>query len=237
MSQERNYSNDDFEDKQSTVDVDTYENDSVSALQERTFSEEVLTDEVEQQGNHLDDNQNSKKEKRTSFIKELLVYVVIFFIGLYIIPNYVLQRTVVDGDSMQNTLHNEESLLIDKISYVVGDPKRFDIVVFYPYGKDVDEYYVKRVIGLPGETIQIIGSDIYINGDILKENYGKDPISSAGIAKDPITLAEDEYFLLGDNREISFDSRYKEVGPVHRDYIEGKAFLRIWPLIKFGFVD
>jgi signal peptidase I len=237
MSQEKNYSNDDFENTQSTVDVDTYENDPISALSEVASSEEVITEEVEEKGNHLEDNKNSKKEKRTSFIKELLVYVVIFFIGLYIIPNYVLQRTVVDGDSMLNTLHNEESLLIDKISYVVGDPKRFDIVVFYPYGKDVEEYYVKRVIGLPGETIQIIGQDIYINGEILKENYGKDPIHYAGIAKKPITLADDEYFLMGDNREISYDSRYEEIGPVHRDYIEGKAFLRIWPLKKFGLVN
>lgn len=237
MSQEGNYSNDDFENKQSTVDVDTYESDSISALSEEAISEEVITDEVDQKGNHLDDNYNSKKEKRTSIIKEVLVYVVIFFIGLYIIPNYVLQRTVVDGDSMLNTLHNEESLLIDKISYVVGDPKRFDIVVFYPYGKDVEEYYVKRVIALPGETVQIIGSDIYVNGEILEENYGKDPIHYAGIAKEPITLADDEYFLLGDNREISYDSRYEEIGAVHREYIEGKAFLRIWPLNKFGFVD
>lgn len=237
MSQDEKYSNDDFENTQSTVDVDTYENDPISALSEVASSEEVMTEEVEEKGNHLEDNKNSKKEKRTSFIKELLVYVVIFFIGLYIIPNYVLQRTVVDGDSMLNTLHNEESLLIDKISYVVGDPKRFDIVVFYPYGKDVEEYYVKRVIGLPGETVQIIGQDIYINGEILEENYGKDPIHYSGIAKEPITLAADEYFLMGDNREISYDSRYEEIGPVHRDFIEGKAFLRIWPLKKFGLVD
>lgn len=197
MSQEEKSSNDDFENTPNTVEIDTHE------------------------------DEDSKKGKRTSIIKELLIYAAIFFIGLYIIPNYVLQRTVVDGDSMLNTLHSEESLLIDKISYVIGDPKRFDIVVFYPYGKDVEEYYVKRVIGLPGETVQIIDSDIYINGEILEENYGKDPIHYAGIAKEPITLADDEYFLLGDNREISYDSRYQEVGAVHRDYIEGKAFLRV----------
>ncbi len=236
MSQEENYSNDDFEHTQSTVDVDACGNDPISALSESASSKE-MTDEVEEKENHIEDNKNSKKEKRSSFIKEFLVYVIIFVIGLYIIPNYVLQRTVVDGDSMLNTLHNEESLLIDKISYVVGDPKRFDIVVFYPYGKDVEEYYVKRVIGLPGETVQIIGQDIYINGEILEENYGKDPIHYSGIAKDPITLADDEYFLMGDNREISYDSRYEDIGPVHRDYIEGKAFIRIWPLKKFGFVD
>lgn len=237
MSQEENYSNDEFVNAQGTAVTETYESYKSDTLGMETSSGQHDKEEDEE-GNHLDSNiSNEKKEKRTSIIKEILVYVLIFFIGLYVIPNYVLQRTVVDGDSMQNTLHDKESLLIDKISYEIGDPKRFDIVVFYPYGKDVDEYYVKRVIGLPGETVQIIGSDIYINGEILEENYGKDPIHYAGIAKDPITLADDEYFLLGDNREISYDSRYEEVGPVHRDYIEGKAFIRVWPLSKFGFVD
>lgn len=247
MSLDRDYSNDDFDNAQSTVDVETYRNDPISTLGEETSSEDRF-DEGEQKDNHFEtstesevesqrDSKESKKKKRKSIIRELLVYVVIFVIGLYIIPNYVLQRTVVDGDSMLNTLHNEESLLIDKISYIIGDPKRFDVVVFYPYGKDVEEYYVKRVIGLPGETVQIVGSDIYIDGEILEENYGKDPIHYSGIAKEPLTLGEDEYFLLGDNREISYDSRYEEVGAVHRDYIEGKAFLRVWPLNKIGFID
>lgn len=242
MSQEENYSSDDFTDTQSTVDVDTIENDPISALGEQAISEELVNEDMdttEEDGQAAlseEDSAPLKKQKRTSIIKELFVYVAIFVIGLYIIPNFVMQRTVVDGDSMLNTLHDEESLLINKIGYVVSDPDRFDVVVFYPHGKDVDEYYVKRVIGLPGETIQIKGSDIYINNEKLKENYGKDPIHFAGIAEEPITLAKDEYFLMGDNREISYDSRYEEIGPVKRDNIEGKAFLRIWPLKKFGFV-
>lgn len=174
--------------------------------------------------------------KASSIVKELLLYAMIFLLCVFVLPRYVVQKTIVDGDSMENTLYNADRLLIDKLSYHFSNPDRFDIVVFYPYGKDVDEYYVKRVIGLPGETVQIIDQDIYINGKILKENYGKEPITFAGIAEDPITLGEDEFFLLGDNREISLDSRYQEVGPVHRNMIAGHAILRIWPMDEFGIV-
>ena len=154
--------------------------------------------------------------------------------GTGVLPRYVIQKTIVDGDSMESTLHDKDRLLLDKVTYHLKNPDRFDIIVFYPYGKDVDEYYVKRVIGLPGETIQIIGENIYINGTRLEEHYGKDPITDGGIAEEPITLGDDEFFLLGDNREISLDSRFEDVGPVHRDMIAGRAILRIWPLNKFG---
>lgn len=133
-----------------------------------------------------------------------------------------------------NTLKDGENLLAEKVSYRFGEPKRFDVIVFYPYGRDNDAYYIKRVIGLPGETVQIKGSTIYIDGKPLKENYGKDPIDYAGIAEKPIKLGDDEYFVLGDNREISRDSRYEEVGKVKRKNIEGRAVLRIYPFNKFG---
>ena len=145
-----------------------------------------------------------------------------------------IQRTIVDGKSMMNTLKDGENLLAEKVSYRFGEPKRFDVIVFYPYGRDNDAYYIKRVIGLPGETVQIKGSTIYIDGKPLKENYGKDPIDYAGIAEKPIKLGDDEYFVLGDNREISRDSRYEEVGKVKRKNIEGRAVLRIYPFNKFG---
>jgi len=128
--------------------------------------------------------------------------------------------------------------MVEKISYRLDALKRFDIIVFYPYGREnKEEYFVKRLIGLPGETIQIKGEDIFINGKVLEENYGKDPITNAGIAKDPITLGEEEYFVLGDNREISLDSRYEEVGVLSKKNIGGKAILRIWPLNKFGLLN
>ncbi|MBQ2320394.1 MAG: signal peptidase I [Lachnospiraceae bacterium] len=153
------------------------------------------------------------------------------------VPRYVLQRTIVSGSSMESTLHNKENLLVEKVSYRFKDPDRFDVIVFYPYGRESDDYYIKRVIGLPGETVQIKGDTIYINGEEIKENYGKDPMVYAGIAEEPLKLADDEFFVLGDNREVSEDSRYEEVGPVKRENIEGKAILRIYPFSEFGIFE
>lgn len=175
-----------------------------------------------------------EKSKAGAFLREMLLYGIIFIVCVIVIPRYVIQKTIVDGDSMETTLQNGNQLMVDKISYKFKDPERFDVIVFYPYGKAVDEYYVKRIIGLPGETIQIMQPDIFINGEKLEENYGKDPITYAGIAEEPIVLGDDEYFLMGDNREISLDSRYEEVGPVHQDMIEGRALFRVWPLSEFG---
>ncbi len=94
---------------------------------------------------------------------------------------------------------------------------------------------MKRIIGLPGETVQIdLSGNIYINGEILEEDYGLEPINFPGLAQDPITLGEDEYFVLGDNRNNSSDSRDPSVGNIKRDDIMGKAWVRIWPLNKFG---
>ncbi|SFR95535.1 signal peptidase I [Anaeromicropila populeti] len=178
--------------------------------------------------------ENSSKKSREKFLIEIFLWILLFILCAVVVPKYVIQRAMVTGSSMENTLFDGEQLLLDKISYRIGEPKRFDVVVFYPQIDDPEEHFVKRVIGLPGETIQIIGSEIYINGKVLEEQYGKDPIQYAGIAVEPITLGEDEYFLMGDNRTVSYDSRREEIGPVHKEAIDGKAILRIWPLNKFG---
>lgn len=186
---------------------------------------------------------DEKRKKVKGYLVEGLFYIALLLVCVFIIPNYVVQRAAVSGPSMMETLQDKDNVLVSKISYELHDPERFDIVVFYPYKykeeyKDDEEkkkeHFVKRVIGLPGETIQIIGSDIYINGEILEENYGKDPIAKQGIVAEPITLGKDEYFLMGDNREVSYDSRYADIGPIHKKAIDGKAVLRIWPLKSFG---
>ena len=177
---------------------------------------------------------------------ELLFYVCIIVVYTAIVPKYVATRTLVDGTSMKNTLQDKDNILLEKLSYRFGEPERFDIVVFYQFfdKKNQDrknekayDLYVKRIIGLPGETVQIVGDTIYINGEVLEENYGKDPIDDPGRASEPIVLGEDEYFVLGDNREVSIDSRDSDVGNVKREWIEGKAWIRIWPLKHFGTVD
>lgn len=187
----------------------------------------------------------TKMEKIPSIAKELLVYAAIIVICVFLIPNYVMAKNVINGESMENSLYDEEQVLTEMISYRFGEPKRFDIIVFYHFfdsenpnksDKDAYEFYVKRIIGLPGERVRIEGDTIYINGEPLEEHYGKDPISDSGRANKEITLGEDEYFVLGDNREVSLDSRSSGVGNVKRDWILGKVCARVYPFNKIGCV-
>ena len=137
---------------------------------------------------------------------------------------------------MENTLHNGDNLIVDKLSYRFRDPERFDIIVF-PFQYQTNTYYIKRIIGLPGETVQIMeDGSIYINGEKMEESYGREVIQpeTIGRAAEPIVLGEDEYFVMGDNRNNSSDSRKDIVGNIKREDIIGKAWLRIWPLSDFG---
>ncbi len=191
-------------------------------------------------GNINKDEQVQEKRSMVREILDMVIYVAVIGLVVYLILHFVGQRTVVNGDSMDNTLRDGQSLIMDKISYRFHDPRRFDIVIFPGPGEEGEQpYYIKRVIGLPGETVQIIDGKVYINDKELKEDiYGiTDYIEYAGIAEDGYTLEENEYFCMGDNRPVSFDSRYEEVGPVTKDEIIGKVWIRIWPFSKFGPVE
>ena len=166
-------------------------------------------------------------------ILSFLIYVAVVVGATFLIIHFVGQRTYVSGSSMENTLSDGDNLIVDKITYRFSDPQRFDIIVF-PFRYEDHVYYIKRIIGLPGETVQITDGDIYIDGEILQESYGREVIKDSGLAAEPIVLGEDEYFVLGDNRNDSTDSRDPSVGVIHRDEIIGRAWLRIWPLDKFG---
>lgn len=201
---------------------------------------DAVEDEREAARQKEDEEENTPEQRRKrirGILTELAIYVVIIILCVFFVPRYVMQRTKVQGSSMMNTLKNKENLLVEKVSYRFKDPERFDVIVFYPHGRDSKDYFIKRVIGLPGETVQIKGSTIYIDGEELKENFGKDPIDYAGLAEEPLELEDDEFFVLGDNREISKDSRYEDVGAVKRENIEGRAILRIYPFTKFGTFD
>lgn len=142
------------------------------------------------------------------------------------VTNYCIWQTQVDGISMEPALVDGDKLIIDKLSYHFNEPERFDIVVF---PQKIDVYYVKRIIGLPGETIQIINGKIYIDGIVLTENYGKEPIDENYSMELPVTLGENQYFVLGDNRNYSVDSRDSSVGTVSKNYIIGKAWIIMAP--------
>lgn len=135
---------------------------------------------------------------------------------------------------MQPTLYDGDNLIIDRVSYASFDPKRYDIVVF-SFGNAQGTYYIKRVIGLPGETVQIMDDgDILINGHVLNEHYGNAVITDPGLASYEIRLGSGEYFVLGDNRNHSEDSRFADVGIVKREQIMGKAVFRFFPFTRIG---
>ena len=167
-------------------------------------------------------------------VLEMILYFALVAGITFLIIHFVGQRTVVNGVSMQPTLSDGDNLIVDKLSYRFRDPDRFYIIVF-PQGDG--RYFIKRIIGLPGENVRIDeDGSIYIDGEKLSESYGKEVIQDPGLAKDGIELGADEYFVLGDNRNDSMDSRMAEVGRIAGDRIMGRAWLRIYPFDQIGFL-
>lgn len=170
-----------------------------------------------------------------------IVTVMLYLLGVVLLSTcltmFVTQRAVVDGNSMCDTLENGDNLLVNKLLYRVSDPERFDIIVF-PNPNIKHSYLIKRIIALPGETVRITPKGfIIVNDEPLVETYGREVIKEPGAAVETINLAEDEYFVLGDNRNYSADSRDLSIGNVKRSNIIGKVKLRIWPLDAVGVVE
>lgn len=163
-----------------------------------------------------------RRRREPGIIREILgwiFYIIVILVLTYVIITYVGQRTSVSGSSMETTLSDGDQLLVDKLSYRFQNPKRFDIIVF-PYQYEENTYYIKRIIGLPGETVQVVDGYVYINGSRLESDiYGNELMDDPMAASQPITLGEDEYFVLGDNRNHSQDSRDPSVGEVKKDTI------------------
>lgn len=152
------------------------------------------------------------------FAAVLVAFVIVFLVGM---------KISVIGVSMEPALYNGQEVLINRFIYKLFAPGRGDIVAFLPNGNQNSHYYLKRVVGLPGEHVQIIGGYVYINGVLLEEDDAYDKISDPGIAENEIILGNNEYFVLGDNRNNSEDSRSGNIGPVNRDTITGKAWLHL----------
>lgn len=175
--------------------------------------------------------------KKAGAFLEYAVYIFIIAFVLFLAPKYLMEKILVDGTSMENSLYDGEQVLIEKVSRYFDGPKRFDVVVFTKNHGTYTKTYIKRIIGLPGETVQIIGDCIFVNGVELEEDFGKDPIEDAGIASEPILLGAGEYFVLGDNRRVSVDSRDRVVGKVSLDEMDGVVILRVAPMSAFGKVE
>ena len=151
-------------------------------------------------------------------IAVFLAFVLVYSIGM---------RTSVIGDSMEPVLSNGQEILMNRVIYRLSSPKRGDVIVFLPNGNQKSHYYVKRVVGLPGEKIQIMDGNVYIDGVLLEEDEALDKMIDAGIAQSELQLATDEFFVLGDNRNSSEDSRSGNIGAVNRDTIIGKAWFHM----------
>ena len=184
-------------------------------------------------GYDFDLSDNRKKKKRR---KKLLRILFLFFETIAVIllafffVRAAIERTTVPGESMSPTLDEGTSIVVNRLSYLRKGPERFDVIVFEQEGEEHRYYHIKRVIGLPGETIQIIDGSVYINGELLKESVQNLPkIHLSGLAAEAFTLDEDEYFVLGDNRNKSEDSRFANIGNVTGKQIIGKAWLTLEP--------
>ena len=190
-------------------------------LRKKNLEKDINTEE-EKTNSENNDNKMSKDSDNKMTFKEIVFYFIII-IAVVLIKNYVVTPVRVSGDSMINTLHNKDILLLDKITYRFQDIKRFDIVVL----DNEDEYIIKRVIGLPGEKIVYKNNKLYVNGQQVKENYSHKETEDF-----EVTVPKDAYFVLGDNRVNSVDSRI--LGSFSKSKVLGKANLIIFPFNRVG---
>lgn len=181
------------------------------------------------------------KDRKKPIVMKILIDIFIWAAQIaaviflaYFLVYYTVEKTNMIGVSMESTLNDKDSILINKFSYRFADPKRFDVIVFKQSGKEHSYYNIKRIIGLPGETLQFVDGNIYINGEIIPEVINVEPMANYGLAEEEITLEENEYFVLGDNRNNSEDSRFASMGNILKDEIIGKAFVRLSP---FNFIN
>ena len=185
----------------------------------------------------LDYNYKEHRARIIRLIIKIIIWIAILtgaVVAGWAITKYCFEFTNMIGSSMEETLSDGDRIMINRMSYIKDDPERFDIIVFEKNGKEHSYYGIRRVIGLPGETVQIIDGMVFINGEILDEPLNIDPMNVSGLAGEPIILDDDEFFVLGDNRNNSEDSRFTSMGNVTRDEILGKAWIRT---NQFGFIS
>ena len=167
-----------------------------------------------------------------SWTVEILITLVIAFTFVY----FIGLRTSVVGQSMSETLESGDEILVNRFIYKVSDPKPNDIIVFLPNGNEKSHYYVKRVIAVPGDTVLIQNGAVYVNGELFDEKVDVSAIEEAGLASEELKLEDDEYFVLGDNRNNSEDSRFSDIGNISKKYIVGKLWFTVSPKSKIGFI-
>ena len=183
-------------------------------------------------------NFNRKKRKvNTGLLREIALWTGEILLTMFVAVLLVLFvgfRISVVGPSMSPTLENGEKILVNRLVYKIFSPKQNDLIVFLPNGNEKSHYYIKRVIAMPGDKVQVKEGMIYINGEPFEEKVEVPAIENALLAEEELTVGEDEYFVLGDNRNNSDDSRYASIGNVKKEYIVGKAWCIVWPWDRFA---
>ena len=168
---------------------------------------------------------NTKYRKRKKIVMAIISWTAMIGIAIglaWVFVNYVAQTTYMTGESMKPTLKNKQLVIVHKIGYQFQEPKRFDVIVFENNKNNNSHFYIKRIIGLPGETVQIADGEVYINGEKLTGTPFKEKIVTSGLATEVMELDEDEYFVMGDNANNSEDSRSANIGNIKRENIIGK---------------
>jgi len=175
------------------------------------------------------------KNENLRSLAEWVVAAGLAFLVYLFLSNFVYATAEVSGPSMNPTLHHGDRVIINKLIYIFGEPKKGDIIAF-PYPANPMDKHVKRIIGSPGDLVEVRDNKFYINGEMLADEPSVEELVTIGDVTYPISVGEDEYFVLGDNRNNSKDSRSSSVGLVQRENIIGKIWIRFFPLDVVCFV-
>lgn len=175
-----------------------------------------------------------KTNKTWSFIKELISFTILSIVVVIPIRVFIAQPFIVSGESMYSTFETGQYLIVDQLSYRFHEPQRGDVIIFR-FPENPSKFFIKRIIGLPGEIIQLEGNEVYItSGGKEKIKLEEEYISSSRDSFQTIELSDEEYFVMGDNRLASLDSR--SWGPLEKNLIIGRAFVRLLPIDTFEFL-
>jgi len=175
------------------------------------------------------------KNKFLAEAAEWAIGIILMAVLVIVVRQFVFRNALISGPSMEPTLYHGERVILLKLPYITGSPAVGDIVAF-PYKANPSQLFVKRVIGLPGDVVDIVDRMIVINGVELDDEFTEGLLISVGDVVFPITVPDNSYFVLGDHRNQSNDSRFTGVGCIHKNELLGKIVLRFWPLDKFGAV-